>query len=65
MRLRGYTPVVLKDFDGQTYKSYAKVDEWGEFTAPVYYWANIGRFILLPDGTVKQFSYMKEWKEIK
>lgn len=64
MRLLGFTPVVLKDFEGRIYFSYAKkADPWSELTAPRSYWLRVGHFVLLPDGTIKQPSYMKLWKE--
>jgi hypothetical protein len=60
-KLTGGMPVILRDMDGDTYKSIARRDPWGDISAPTYWFTNVGRNVLLDDGTVRQPNYVKEW----
>ena len=53
--------VYLRDFDGYLTLTFAQKSPFGELTAKRWWPVSTGIVVLLPDGKVKQPSYVKEW----
>lgn len=60
--LTGGKLVWLKDFDGETALSIARVDEFGEMRAERHWPFKIRTCVLLEDGVVAGSHYVHFWK---
>lgn len=63
--LTGGELVYLRDFDGEVSESIAYTNAWGEKSAYRYWATKIHHVCLLPDGTVQQPNYVKEWRPME
>ena len=53
--------VYLEDFDGAVTKTFAKTTMFVTVRAKRHWPFNMHNVTLLPDGTVKELSYVKRW----
>jgi hypothetical protein len=64
--LKGGTPVILRDWTGETYKTIAYTNVFDERVAAVYWFEGVGHVILSDNGKIhpeSRSSYITKWEK--